>query len=148
MIAGQAAELTLSGTPADESVLSSRELKTTGLMRLMMVAGAIISGATETKTNALATYGECLGKAYQIYDDLADRLGSHQQTGKSVGQDLRHRRPTALIGLSDEETRVLAAGIMQTGKDALAPFGNRPEAELLRSAADQIVAGFNPAANL
>jgi geranylgeranyl pyrophosphate synthase len=146
MIAGQAAELALSGTPADASVLSSRELKTSGLMRLMMVAGAIISGASRTEINALATFGECLGQAYQIYDDLADNFSDHQQTGKSVGQDLRHLRPTVVLGLTDEEIQVLAARIIQTGKDALDQFGSRPEAELLRSAADQIVGGLNPAA--
>lgn len=146
MIAGQAAELVLSGARADDSVLSSRELKTTGLMRLMMVAGGIINGATDSDLGALATFGERLGKAYQIYDDLADTLGDRQSTGKSVGQDLRHLRPTAVRGVSSEEVRRLATGVVESGKDALARFGGRPEAQLLRSAADYIVAGFNPVA--
>jgi len=146
MIAGQATELALSGERADDSVLSSRELKTTGLMRLMMVAGAIISGAPDANIAALATFGECLGKAYQIYDDLADTLGDHESTGKSGGQDLRHLRPTVVSGLSGEEVRRLATGVVESGKDALARFGVRPEAELLRSAAEYIVAGFSPAA--
>jgi geranylgeranyl diphosphate synthase type II len=146
MIAGQATELALSGASADESVLSSRELKTTGLMRLMMVAGGIISGASDADISALATFGECLGKAYQMYDDLADTLGDQQSTGKSAGQDLRHLRPTIVSGLSSEEVRRLATGVIESGKDALARFGVRPEAELLRSAANYIVTGFSSAA--
>ncbi|HEX8131727.1 MAG TPA: polyprenyl synthetase family protein [Pyrinomonadaceae bacterium] len=145
MIAGQAAELALSGERAAASVSPSRDLKTTALMRLMMVAGGIICGAPDADIAALAAFGESLGKAYQIYDDLADKLGDHQTTGKSVGQDVRHLRPTLVQGLSSEEVRQLAAGVVGAGKDALARFDDRPEAQLLRSAADYIVAVLNPA---
>ncbi|MCA1616427.1 MAG: polyprenyl synthetase family protein [Acidobacteria bacterium] len=150
MIAGQAAELALSGARADDStagdaILPTRMLKTTALLRLVMIGGAIISGAPDEETDALAAFGECLGRAYQIYDDLADTLDDQRATGKSVGQDLRHLRPTLVRGLSPAEVRKLAAGVVESGKEALARFGERPAARLLRSAADHIVAGFNPA---
>jgi geranylgeranyl diphosphate synthase type II len=145
MIAGQAAELALSGAHADESVLSSRDLKTTALMRLMMVAGGIVSGAPEREIAALATFGECVGKAYQIYDDWADTQSDHQSAGKSTGQDLRHLRPTAIKGLSHAEVRRLASDILESGKKALDAFENKPEAQLLRSAVDYILVGFGPA---
>ena len=145
MIAGQAADLALSGPEGDNSAVSTRALKTTALMRLVMVAGGIISGASDEDIAALATYGERLGQAYQIYDDLADTIGDHQSTGKSVGQDLRHLRPTAVRRLSHSEVRELATQVVESGKDALARFGDQPDAQLLRSAADYIVAGFNPA---
>jgi len=145
MIAGQAAELLSSGVRADDLVLYSRELKTTALMRLMMVAGGIVSGSSDADLEALATYGECLGKAYQIYDDLADVTGDRQSTGKSVGQDSRHHRPSIIKGLDREESRKLATGIIESGKDALIRFGDRNEANLLRSAAGYIVGCFNPA---
>jgi geranylgeranyl diphosphate synthase, type II len=140
MIAGQAVEMALSGSPSDESVLASRELKTTGLMRLMMVSGGILAGAPEEEVGALAAFGESLGRAYQIYDDLADAWGDQQSTGKSVGQDLRHLRPTVVRGLSRGEARRLSAGVVESGKDALSRFGERPGALLLRSAADHIIA--------
>ncbi|MDT5293801.1 MAG: geranylgeranyl diphosphate synthase, type [Acidobacteriota bacterium] len=145
MIAGQAAELALSGARADESVLSSRDLKTTALMRLTLVAGSIISGAPEHEVAALATFGECLGRAYQIYDDWADTLSDQHSTGKSAGQDLRHLRPTAVKGLIHAEVRKLAADVLEGGKQALAPFGDRPGARLLRSAADHIFTRLNAA---
>lgn len=140
MIAGQAVEMALSGAPADESVLASRELKTTGLMRLMMVSGGILSGADEEDIKALAAFGESLGRAYQIYDDLADAWGDQQSTGKSVGQDLRHLRPTVLRGLSRGEARQLSARVVESGKGALSRFGDQPGALLLRSAADHVIA--------
>lgn len=144
MIAGQAAELALSGAGAERLALPSCDLKTTALMRLMMVSGAIISGAPEPEVEALAAFGESLGRAYQIYDDLADALGDQHSTGKSVGQDQRHLRPTAVRGLSHDDVRTLAAGVVESGKKALALFGDRPEAGLLRSAADYIFAELGP----
>jgi geranylgeranyl pyrophosphate synthase len=146
MIAGQAAELSLSGARSEDSIPHSCELKTTALMRLMMIAGGIVCGAPEPDIAALATFGESLGKAYQIYDDLADKLGDHHTTGKSVGQDVRHRRPTMVKGLSSEDVRKLVSEVVETGKDGLARFGDRREAQLLRTAADYIVAVLNPAA--
>jgi geranylgeranyl pyrophosphate synthase len=145
MIAGQAAELLTSGGGTDDAVLCSRELKTTALMRLMMVAGGIISGSAAADLEALATFGECLGRAYQVYDDLADATGDRQSTGKSVGQDFRHRRPSIIKELNREESRQLASGIVKSGTDALIRFGDRYEANLLRSAAGYIVGCFSAA---
>lgn len=141
MIAGQAVEFANSGTRADESVAHGSELKTTGLMRLMMIAGGIICGAHDDDIVALATFGESFGRAYQIHDDLADRSGDRQTTGKNVGQDARHMRPSIIRGLSGEEVGKLVASEIETGKAALARFKDRPEAQLLRDAVDYIFAG-------
>lgn len=138
MVGGQAAELFLSGSPADETSLTSRELKTTGLMQLMMTGGAIVAGSPEKERVALARFGECLGKAYQIFDDFND----HKATGKCVGQDVRHRRPSALAVFDQEESFALAQGLITSGRQALEVFGNVAEAELMRSACDYIVAYF------
>ena len=142
MIAGQSAEMLFSGSNADDSVLTSRELKTTGLMRLMMTAGGIAAGALDSDIAALATFGERLGQAYQIYDDLADASGNRQMIGKDVGQDSRHLRPTMLVGLDGNQARRHAEKLVEMGKKELERFGNRREAEMLRSAADFIVSGF------
>jgi len=145
MVAGQAVELALSGVPAEGSVLLSRQLKTTALMRLMLVSGGIICGAPQDEVAALAIFGECLGRAYQLYDDLHDNFGDHQSAGKSVGQDLRHSRPTEVNGLTDEQVSTLARTVLEAGKEALKVFADE-NAKLLTSAADYIVSGFNPAA--
>jgi hypothetical protein len=71
-------------------------------------------------------------------------MGDRQSTGKSVGQDSRHLRPTVINGLDWEESRKLAAGPVESGKEALLRFGNGSEAKLLRSAADQIAGSFTP----
>jgi geranylgeranyl diphosphate synthase type II len=145
MTAGQAGDLALSGVRAGRPAPPSCDLKTTALMRLMMVAGAIISGAPDAEVGALAAFGERLGRAYQIYDDLADAVGDRAATGKSAGQDLRHLRPTVVEGLSHLEVHRLAAEVLESSQAALAPFGDRPGARLLRAAADNIFAGLRAA---
>ena len=86
MIAGQATELALSGERRTGAVPASRDLKTTALMRLALAAGAIAAGRPDDDIDALAAFGEMLGKVYQIHDDLADMLGDRQV-------DRKERRP-------------------------------------------------------
>src|SRR6266508_2117167 len=73
MIGGQAADLDIRASRGNSHALASRQLKTTALARLTIIAGAIASGADERDVAALARYGECLGAAYQICDDLQER---------------------------------------------------------------------------
>lgn len=61
--------------------------KTALFLGAVCKTGGIIAGATEEETNALATYGANLGKAFQIQDDLLDYLGDPAMTGKTVGND-------------------------------------------------------------
>jgi geranylgeranyl diphosphate synthase, type II len=151
MIAGQTTELALSGARRTGAVPASRDFKTTALMRLALVAGAIAAGRPEGDIDALAAFGEMLGKVYQIHDDLADMLGDRQSTGKSVGQDARHVRPsqarsTLLRDASPDELAKRAAGMLASGKARLDRFAGRPETALLQSAADFILAQFDSVA--
>jgi len=73
MIGGQVVDLR-SRTNHNERLKPVSYLKTTALMRLMLTAGAIVAGAEDGQINALATYGENLGMAYQMLDDMVDEL--------------------------------------------------------------------------
>ncbi|MFN7147271.1 MAG: polyprenyl synthetase family protein, partial [Myxococcota bacterium] len=57
-------------------------------------AGGRAAGATPTQLRALARYGQELGLAFQIVDDLLDLVGDEAQLGKRPGQDLRTGRVT------------------------------------------------------
>ena len=143
MIAGQAADLDLSGPQARENALSSRESKTTGLMRLMMTCGGMVAAASDLDLLALATYGESLGRAYQVYDDLIDKMGDSCLIGKNIGQDSRHRRPTFISGLGIEDAEEFAADLVKGGKNALMNrFGDRPASHLLIDAGDHFLWWF------
>ncbi|HKD09487.1 MAG TPA: polyprenyl synthetase family protein [Bryobacteraceae bacterium] len=95
MIGGQAADLT--GGPA-----SLRNRKTLGLMRLTFTAGPLVCGATGEQIEALSRCGSYVGSAFQILDDLRDRLASG---GKTSGQDARHGRVNNLGDLGREGCR-------------------------------------------
>jgi geranylgeranyl diphosphate synthase type II len=139
MIGGQAADLEASHGP---SALARRNLKTNALLRLTMTAGAIASGADEFEIGALAEFGECLGTAYQICDDLLDELVASETLGKPARQDARHARPSYVRELGVAGAHRLAVGVVEEGKGALrACFGGRDEVKMLAAAADRIVGG-------
>jgi len=63
--------------------------KTASLIAMSAEAGAILAGAEEGTTEALRVYGERLGLAYQIVDDVLDFVADEETLGKPVGSDLR-----------------------------------------------------------
>lgn len=139
MIGGQVVDLE---APASESSerLASRDLKTIALMRLMMVCGAMARGAEGADINALAKFGQCLGQAYQIADDLLDRDGDVRLTGKPPGQDARHLRPNVISGLGVGAAYSRASNLIEEAKGALVErFGERREVRLLAEAADLVM---------
>ena len=140
MIGGQAADLDIRASRGDSHALASRQLKTTALARLTISAGAIAAGADERDIAALSRYGECLGAAYQIRDDLLDESGESATIGKNVGQDARHLRSTFTAQFGAEGARRLALNLLAEGKQALLErFGACQTASLLIDAADMVI---------
>lgn len=148
MIGGQAADLDIRASRGDSQALASRQLKTTALARLTIIAGAVADGADERDVAALGRYGECLGAAYQICDDLLDELGESATIGKNVGQDARHLRSTFTAQLGAEGAQRLALSLLAEGKQALRErFGECPTASLLIKAADLLISRAGPLRN-
>ncbi|MDX2032830.1 MAG: polyprenyl synthetase family protein [Blastocatellia bacterium] len=140
MIGGQAVDLVLQGEGRGAAALASRNLKTTALMRLTMAAGAIACGAEEEEAVALADFGESLGMAYQICDDLLDELGASDVLGKPAKQDARHARATHVAELGIEGAQRLAADLVDDGVRTLrGRFGDRSEVDLLADASALIL---------
>jgi geranylgeranyl diphosphate synthase type II len=139
MIGGQAADIDIRAYRDGSPALASRQLKTSALARLTIIAGAVAAGADERDVAALARYGECLGAAYQIRDDLLDELGESATIGKNVGQDARHMRSTFTAQLGVEAAQRLALNFLAEGKQAVRErFGERQTVSLLIEAADLV----------
>ncbi len=68
--------------------------KTAALFSAATESGAVIAGATEDQVMALRDYGDALGIAFQIADDLLDYGGSSDEIGKNTGDDFRERKLT------------------------------------------------------
>lgn len=140
MIGGQVVDLVLQGIGQGPDALISRNLKTTALMRLTLMAGAIACGADEDDASVLGDFGEALGMAYQICDDLLDELGETEALGKPAKQDSRHARSNHVAELGVEGAHRLAASLVAEARQSLHDrFGNCSQVELLSDAAALIL---------
>jgi geranylgeranyl diphosphate synthase type II len=130
MIGGQVADMQAEGKPASrETVALIHRLKTAALMRACTRAGGLLSGAGSDALAALSTYGECLGLAFQIKDDLLDVEGSTERLGKTAGSDLRRAKATYPAATSKAEARRQCEAHAARALSSLAVLG---EARLLR----------------
>lgn len=111
--------------------------KTGALIRVSVRAGAMLGGANQEQLAALTRYGEHIGLAFQIADDILDVVGTEEEMGKPVGADEANLKSTypGVVGL--DESRRLADAAAQAAVDALTPFGS--EADTLRGLARYIV---------
>ena len=66
--------------------------------------GAALAGGDEKLLAALSAYGDPLGEAFQLRDDVLGAFGDPQRTGKPVGQDLREGKPTPLLAIAVERS--------------------------------------------
>ena len=93
---GEVLQLTASQdlTTTEEIYLQVVRGKTAALFAAATEVGGVIAGAPEDHVKALYTYGDALGIAFQIVDDLLDLQGDAGAIGKNVGDDFRERKLT------------------------------------------------------
>lgn len=100
-------------------------LKTGALIRASVRCGAMLSGADDAALGALTRYGEQVGLAFQIADDILNVTGTEEAIGKPVGSDASREKSTypALVGL--DRARELADEAAAAATAALELFGDR-----------------------
>jgi geranylgeranyl diphosphate synthase type II len=138
MIGGQVCDLEGEGRPPDAALLDAiHRAKTGALLRASLRTGAIYAGADPEQLRALSCYGEHVGLAFQIVDDLLDVEQSSEALGKTAGKDAQQHKITfpAVYGL--ERSREMAEEERLAAHLALRLFDER--AERLRELADFIV---------
>jgi geranylgeranyl diphosphate synthase type II len=138
MIGGQVADLEGEGKPPDAKLLETiHRAKTGALLRASVRMGAIYAGAGEPQLDAISRYGEHVGLAFQIVDDILDVEQSSESLGKTAGKDAQQHKITfpAVYGL--EESRRMAESERLSAHRALDIFGER--GGRLRELADLIV---------
>jgi geranylgeranyl diphosphate synthase type II len=138
MIGGQVADLEGEGKPPDAELLESiHRAKTGALLRASVRMGAIYAGAGANQLDAISRFGEHIGLAFQIVDDILDVEESSQALGKTAGKDAQQQKITfpAVYGL--EESRRMAQEERQRAHESLAIL--TPRAERLLALADLIV---------
>lgn len=128
MVGGQALDMASEDKPISlKSLQMIHRCKTGALITASVQTGAILGQATDKQFLALTTYGNCIGLAFQIVDDLLDVEGTSAQLGKSSGADAKHCKATYPAFFGVEQTRVKAQEAINAAIAALADFGTTAE---------------------
>lgn len=135
MLTGQAADIESEG-----QILTERELayihshKTGAMITGALVAGAQLTDAGEEELEQLRLFGEHIGIAFQIIDDILDIEGTPKELGKTPGKDSRSRKFTFPTLFGIEASRRIAEENTEEAEAALAPLGKAagPLCELAR----------------
>jgi geranylgeranyl diphosphate synthase, type II len=117
MVGGQVADMEAEGSTPDLPTVEYIHVRKTGALILAAIrSGAIVCGATQTELSRLTRYGEFLGVAFQVADDILDAEAPTRLTGKLRGRDRVRRKATfpAVLGLpaAKERARELLAGAL------------------------------------
>lgn len=138
MVGGQALDLDADkrgepGTPTAAHIRTLQAMKTGALIRFACIAGPIAAGRPSSDIDALARFGDHLGYAFQISDDLLDVTGDAATVGKAVGKDAAAGKATLVSLMGIDAARARLASVETEALAALAPYGER--AEVLAAAA-------------
>jgi geranylgeranyl diphosphate synthase type II len=138
MVGGQVQDIISEGAEPDPETLHFiHKHKTGALIAASVRLGGILAEADEAVMAALTEYGENLGLAFQIVDDVLDVKGDASVMGKPTGSDQQKKKMTypALYGVEDSMKK--AGELIDRAIDALEPLGEG--AEPLREIARYII---------
>jgi geranylgeranyl diphosphate synthase, type II len=138
MVGGQVADLEAEGKGAGPETLEYiHRAKTAALIRASVTAGAICAGAGEEDVARLRHFGETIGWAFQVTDDILDVEESSAALGKTAGKDIAQQKATypSVFGL--ERSHQIANELSSQAIADLAPYGER--AARLREIAEFLV---------
>jgi len=128
MVGGQIRDLAAESAkePAQfADVIMIHAQKTGALIAYACEAGAIIGGAPPHERAALKLFGEKLGLAFQLKDDLLDEQGSASDLGKTPGKDAASGKATLVSALGQDKAQVFLDNLRDGALYALDPFGER-----------------------
>ena len=139
MAGGQAIDLSSIGVPLDEHALRDMHHRKTGaLLQASVLMGAACGEASASQWSALADYGDALGLAFQVVDDILDVTQASATLGKTAGKDIDNNKPTYVTVLGLDAARRHANELRDKAQAALARSG-LADAAWLSVLADKVV---------
>ncbi len=126
LVGGQADDLAAEhdGQRSLERLQSIHRRKTGALFNASLQLGALSGGATDAQQQALQRYGDALGLAFQVIDDLLDHLGDSGKLGKEAGRDAQRGKLTYPSILGEAEAREHAENLINQAITAAGLFGS------------------------
>jgi geranylgeranyl diphosphate synthase type II len=128
MIAGQVLDLAAEGQMLNSAELEAiHRSKTGALLSTSVWIGGWLAGATPNELDALLRFGQKIGLAFQIVDDVLDVTESRETLGKTAGKDKVRGKATypALVGL--EHSRRTVRDLTEQAREVILPLGNRAQ---------------------
>jgi len=137
MVGGQSLDLDAERTAPDEAgIVQLQAMKTGALLRYACAAGALAAGADDQVVARMTRFGEIIGLAFQLADDLLDVTSDAATLGKAAGKDAGRGKATWVSMHGVDAARHRLEQLVEEAALLLEPFG--ADAETLRQAAAYI----------
>ena len=128
MVGGQALDIAYENKEFPfETLRTIHRSKTGALITASILAGAIGAGADQKQQEALTRYGDQVGLAFQIVDDLLDVTGTTEQLGKTAGSDAGRGKATYPAFFGVDATRQKARAAVEEAESALTLFDEKAD---------------------
>jgi farnesyl diphosphate synthase len=146
MVGGQMLDIEAetAASPLDDvAIRRLQAMKTGALLRFSVEAGAIVARAAAGRRAALVRYGEALGSAFQVADDILDAEATSEQLGKRAGKDAERNKGTFVSIHGLDGAKRLRDAFVDKAIAALDEAGLKGEGDILRQAARFVAARAN-----
>ena len=132
MVGGQMMDLVSEGrynklSPDEKYITQTQKLKTGALIIFSLKAGGIIGGANIEELKVLEKFGEKIGLAFQIVDDILDCTSSEGILGKSVDADLKSGKMTFVTLLGLEQSKLKVRKLIEEAKKEISKIPKNTE---------------------
>ncbi|NVK34310.1 MAG: polyprenyl synthetase family protein [Rhodobacteraceae bacterium] len=114
-------------TRSEAEIRQLQSMKTGALLRYACRSGALLANAQSDDLERLTRFGEIIGLAFQLADDLLDLEATAEQMGKATGKDAAAGKATLVGLLGAEKTRQELDALLREAKELLSPYGTRAE---------------------
>lgn len=140
MMGGQQIDLQSEKITISQEVLEDLvSKKTAALLSCSCLLGCIAANAGKTEKEKAITFGQKLGMAFQITDDILDFEGEEIVLGKSIGKDDKNGKSTFVSVLGLENAKVLAKKLTNDAKKSIADIGDENSRERLIALCDLLL---------
>ena len=109
---------------SEQEIRKLQSMKTGALLRFACRAGAILGRASDEELARLTRFGEIIGLAFQLADDLLDVEASAEAMGKATGKDAEAGKATLVSLLGTSATRTELQALLDEAQTLLTPFGS------------------------
>nr|WP_299502668.1 farnesyl diphosphate synthase [uncultured Rhizobium sp.] len=125
MAGGQALDLAAEKAPPDEAgIILLQSMKTGALLRFACEAGAIIAGTSSEDRARIRRFGEVIGRAFQLADDLLDLTSDAATLGKAAGKDAAKGKGTLVALKGRDWAEAELARLVGEAHEILSPYGS------------------------